>query len=122
MKALVCGLCFDIRALDPTCQWTKCRCGNTEARWLNPHAGTVSVRAKDRSKARVLGMNNDFLIDGVHNSPTGNAAWKLLHRRACNAPGYIFDEGKRGCWACIVQVGETADITWEPEAPEENKA
>jgi hypothetical protein len=123
MKALVCTNCIDIRALEPTGQWTSCRCGTVEARWLDPQKGTVRVRAKDQSKARILGLNNSYLIGGCK-GPTHMEMvaaggqwewWRNLHTEATNAPGYIFDKDKRACWATIVKVGETNDITWEPD-------
>lgn len=131
MKALLCGLCFDIRALEPTGKWTMCRCGNLEARWIDPQRGTVSVRAYDKSSARVIGFNNSFLtaaIQGPSHLDMVEAgghweAWRKLHDVATAAPGYIFDKSMRSCWACVVRVGETGDIKWEPEEkkPEEKK-
>lgn len=123
MKALLCGLCIDIRALDPSGAPTSCRCGNMQARWLDPQRGTVRVRAKDRSAARILGMNNAFLlkaIDGFHHLEMVEAggqweAWRKLHVQSTDAKGYIFDKDKRACWACVVKIGETGDIAWEEE-------
>jgi hypothetical protein len=123
MKALVCTLCLDIRALDPKGAWTACRCGNLEARWLDPDKGTVKVRAKDQSRVRMLGLNNTYLI-GAAKGPTHAEMvtaggqwewWRKLHDDATNAPGYVFDKTKRACWATLVKVGETNDITWETE-------
>lgn len=123
MKALLCAKCFDIRALDPDGAWTPCRCGNMQARWLDPERGTVKVKAKNREHARMIGFNNHFLIKGAlgfehHEMVEAGGqweAWQKLHEKATNAPGYIFDASKRGCWACIVKVNETNDITWEEE-------
>lgn len=125
MKLLFCGYCTDIRSLDPSGAWTTCRCGNTEARWLDPNAGTVKVRARHREHARIIGVNNSFLIKGykgfTHEEMVAAGgqweAWRKLHDQATDAPGYIFDKSKRACWACIVQVNETNDITWEEETP-----
>ncbi len=124
MKALVCGKCFDIRALDPDGAWTVCHCGNTEARWLDPQAGTVRVRAKNRSVARILGVNNRFFLQAVKGLDLDIredewAAWRKLHDEATDAKGYIFDKAFRSCWACIFQVGETGDVKWEEEPPKE---
>ncbi len=124
MKALLCGKCFDVRALDPHGGWTSCHCGNMSARWLDPQAGTVKVKARIRSVARIIGMNNSFLrkaIYGFDHQEMVEAggqweAWRKLHEECTHAPGYIFDESKRACWACIVQVNETRDISWEDEA------
>lgn len=131
MKALLCAKCHDIRALDPTGAWTTCRCGRVSARWIDPHRGTVSVRAaeQDRAYPRILGLNNAFLVpalEGPSHAEMVKAggqweAWRRRHADATNAPGYIFDKDKRACWACIIRVGETSDVSWEPDpepAPE----
>ena len=65
MKALICGACMDIRALEPHGEWTACRCGNVKARWVDPVRGTVKVRAEERGLARILGLNNAFLLKAI---------------------------------------------------------
>jgi hypothetical protein len=119
-KALVCARCFDIRGLHPDGFWVACHCGRVEARWLDPDAGTVRVRG-DRTAARILGLNNRFLVPAAK-GPTHEEMveaggqwewWRALHVKATGAPGYIFDAAKRSCWACIMKVGETNDVTWE---------
>lgn len=114
MKALFCTLCFDIRGLDPDGAWTPCRCGNMAARWIDANKGTVSVKATNRERARILGMNNQMLTAAVNAGSHDDECWKKKHDEATNAKGYIFDKSARDCWACIVRVGETGDITWEP--------
>jgi len=131
-KALLCAKCLDIRGLDPDGAWTTCRCGNMQARWLDPRAGTVRVKAKYPGMARMLGLNNSYLLKGIegfdhHEMVEAGGqweAWRKLHQHATHAKGYIFDESMRACWACIVKVNETGDIQWEeePKAPEEPKA
>lgn len=87
------------------------------ARWIDPQKGTVKVRANDRSLARIVGLNNRFLLAAFdHPHPVTNEDWREAHKEATKAPGYIFDETKRGCWACIVEVGQTNDITWEEDS------
>jgi hypothetical protein len=121
MKALLCGRCFDIRALEPEGAPTQCRCGNVTARWLDPHTGAVRVKANHPRKAFILGLNNRFLyraVRGFNHEELVAAggqweAWRQAHKEATSAPGYIFDEKLRGCWACIVRVNETGDIKWE---------
>lgn len=128
-KALVCAQCLDIRGLDPHCAWTTCRCGACSARWVDPNRGTVSVRAKDKSLPRILGMNNSFLVQAVegfthHQMVAAGGqweAWRKLHDTATNAPGYIFDKQFRSCWACVIMVGETGDVKWEPEEEKSNE-
>ena len=119
MKLLFCGACHDIRALDPEGAWTVCRCGNLEARWLDPHRGTVGVRAMDREVVRIIGVHNGFLSGAFDPSVEkgDNIYWRNLHGIATVAPGYLFDEHKRGCWAAIIKVGETNDVFWETTQP-----
>lgn len=116
MKALLCAKCVDIRALHPEGEWTTCRCGNTSARWVDPNRGTVVVNAIDRDKVRILGMNNQMLTAGLMAGGHDNECWQHLHEIATDAKGFIFDKSMRGCWACILRVGETGDIAWaKPE-------
>ena len=122
-KALVCAKCMDIRGLDPDSEWTTCYCGACSARWVDPLKGTVRVRASDKTLPRILGLNNRFFIQAVrglsHEQMVAAGgqweAWRKLHTDATEAPGYIFDKALRSCWACVIKVGETGDVTWEPE-------
>ncbi len=127
MKALFCGKCFDIRALDPEGEWTVCHCGNVQARWHDPGTGTVRVKARVRSVARIIGFHNGMLRRSI-NGPTEDEvakagdsykAWRQLHDDATNAKGYIFDKSFRGCWACMFEVGATGDVKWDddPQVP-----
>jgi len=123
VKVLLCTLCIDMRALDPDGSWVQCRCGNSGARWLDPEKGSVRCRAKDRSKLRIVGLNNKFLVEGCR-GPTYEDLkvtdrwtwWRKLHDAATKAEGFIFDKDKRACWAAIIKVGDTTDINWEPES------
>jgi len=121
MKVLLCTLCLDIRALDPEGAWTNCRCGNSEARWLDVDTGSVRCRAKDQRGLRIIGMNNMFLLAGSKGPSYADlkvsdrwAWWRKLHETATAIEGLIFDHNKRACWATIMKVGDTPDITWEP--------
>lgn len=114
MKALICCICMDIRGLDPSRKWTTCRCGNVSARWVDTGPGHVEVRAQDKEAVRMLGLNNAFLepalTAGVHDRDC--EAWASLHKLATKAPGFLFDEKWRGCWAVVYSVGETGDTKW----------
>ena len=112
MKVLLCTLCLDIRALDPEGAWTCCRCGNSEARWLDTKVGTVRCRAKDQGKLRIIGMNNKFLIMGCRGPAYED---HKLPDASTVIEGLIFDHDKRACWATILKVGDTPDISWEPQ-------
>ena len=123
MKVLLCTLCLDIRALDPEGAWTECRCGNCSARWSDTSTGSVRCRAKDQSKLRIIGMNNTFLLAGSKGPSYADlklggrwAWWRKLHEAATVAEGLIFDKDKRACWAAILKVGDTNDISWEPDS------
>lgn len=123
MKLLLCGSCNDIRGLDPTGAATFCRCGNIEARWEDPHRGTVRVKAhKDRDSVRFIGLNNSF-IRLVYDAPRhDHQHHKESHNLACDmAQGYLFHKEKRNCWAVVTRVGESNDIRWEDD-PTQNPA
>lgn len=111
MKALLCLSCYDIRGLPPDRTPATCRCGNVTARWENPLTGTVRVQARDRATARILGLNNRMLTSGART----DEEWKVAHWAATQAPGFVFDQAHRNCWAAILRVGETADVDWEEE-------
>lgn len=117
MKALLCGLCFDIRGLAPNLAPVTCSCGNVSARWEDIAAGTVKVRARSRSHARIIGMHNRFLQAAFATaSAPGNLYWRVLHDQIEeSSEGYIFAAEKRACWAAIFEVGETSDVSWEAE-------
>jgi hypothetical protein len=121
MKVLYCCKCGDIRAFNET--FTSCRCGNTEARWVDPRLGTVHVRAREKAYARIIGLNNSMLRKSAELTDSlyidyGHSKWKEFHDEATNAPGYIFDKSLRNCWACIMRVGQTTDIAWSPDQNE----
>jgi hypothetical protein len=35
-----------------------------------------------------------------------------VHEQATDAPGYVFDKSRAGCWAVVVRVGITDDAAW----------
>jgi hypothetical protein len=59
VKALVCGECGDIQALQV--EWRSCKCGNVEGHWTNPLLGTAEFKARRRDRAFILGLNNQLL-------------------------------------------------------------
>jgi hypothetical protein len=121
MKVLFCGNCTDIRAMDPTGAWTACRCGQMQARWEDAQRGLVRVKAELPDLVRIIGMNNGFLRAAFQlqaKSPqlTVDEYWQHKHRIECaEIPDtHLFHNNHRGCWACIIRVGETGDVKWEP--------
>jgi len=120
MKILFCGKCYGMRSfeMDDTGDghhpWTYCDCKQMAARWENPDLGTVQVLSMVPERAFIIGMNNNFLRDAVHRSPMSNEDWQKSHAMATLAPDHVFDAHRRACWACVLQVGTTTDISWHP--------
>jgi hypothetical protein len=110
VKAFVCGKCADVQALQV--EWRTCMCGNTSAHWVNPEAGTAEFRAKDRSKAFLLGLHNGMLIPALRGELARWEDFRTAHEAATDAPGYIFDRSHANCWAVVAGVGRTSDVTW----------
>lgn len=110
MKALVCAACGDIQALQR--EWRTCTCGNTSARWIDPHMGTAEFRGEDRSKCYLLGLNNNLLIPALRGELAMWQDFRAVHEQATEAPGYVFDKKRAGCWAVLVRVGQTNDVGW----------
>jgi hypothetical protein len=109
MKLLFCIRCGDIRAFDAG-EWTLCKCGRMAAKWRDANAGTVHVIADDKSNVRFIGMNNSFLYNAIKGGL--HEDHRNYHEKATQAPGYLFDKSMRNCWACIVKVGDSSDITY----------
>jgi hypothetical protein len=115
MKAIICyGGDGSIHLNSFSTEWTPCSCGNVAAKWLNPMFGTVVVAARDREKVRLLGLHNGYLTAAIAPART-NLSWpeyQELHNDATNAPTYIFDKSRIGCWAAVARVGSTNDVRW----------
>lgn len=116
MKILFCAKCFTMRSFGEN-NWIFCDCRRIAARWIDANKGTVDVLATDKTKAFVIGMNNNFLrgaID-INNRPGLNdLKWQELHNKSTDAQNFLFDKAKRACWACIIKVGESSDVFWNP--------
>lgn len=110
MKALICAKCGDIQALQK--EWRTCQCGNTSARWTNSRLGTAEFKAKDKTRAFLLGLNNRLLSPAIRAELTMWEDFRQVHEEATKAPGYVFDKAKAGCWAVVVQIGTTTDVKW----------
>lgn len=126
MKAIICygGNAGTVHITSFGRTWTSCQCGNVRARWLDERAGTMVADAGDKAKVRLLGMDNRMLIPMM--AGVGAQTWensRLLHDIATNAPGYIFDKARAGCWAVIALIGSTSDTRWAtPEESAEARA
>jgi hypothetical protein len=118
MKVLFCIRCQDIRAFST--EYTPCKCGNMEARWIDPNTGTVMIRARNRDHAKLIGLNNRMLHAMVYLALDGgfdfsSERWRELHDDATAAPGYLFDKSRRNCWAVIIGIGSSNDVKWDPD-------
>jgi hypothetical protein len=115
VKALICGLCGDIQALQ--IEWRSCKCGNVEAHWTNGQLGLAEFRCWDYGTAFLLGLNNTVLAPALRGQLLMNEDWREAHEQATDAPGYIFDKSKKACWAVIVRMGTTADVKRADDTP-----
>lgn len=110
MKALLCGACGDIQALRS--EWRTCECGNTSAHWTDPDAGLAEFRGRDRTLCFLLGLNNQLLIPALLGELGIWEDFRAAHDQATNAPRHVFDKSRAGCWAVVVRVGQTNDVSW----------
>ena len=111
MKAIVCGACGDIRGIRR--EMVTCDCGNIQAVWEDPDAGTVLLRTRDRRTAFILGLNNRLLVPGLRGELAMWEDFREAHEAATDAPGYVFDKARAGCWAALVRAGFSNVVTVE---------
>jgi len=117
VKAVICAIREGVHIHTPGVgKWEICQCGQTGAKWEDPQAGRLIVACRsDRGAVRVLGLNNQYLLPAV----TTAGHWeehRQLHDAATDAPGYVFDKSRAGCWAVVFRVGSTGDTRWATEA------
>lgn len=118
MKLILCGKCFDIRALRDTGPVT-CECGNVTGWWLDPDRGTGRIYAKDRDRAKLVGINNHLILTAFKAYDYSPARWREIHDEICrNSKGYVFHTDQRNCPVAIAGVGSTSDVTWADEPPQ----
>jgi hypothetical protein len=118
VKAVICAISGGVHIHTPgTGTWEICRCGQTGARWENPGAGRLIVACRsDRDMVSVLGLNNQLLLPAVTHRIDGWADYRHWHDHATDAPGYVFDKSRAGCWAVVFRAGSTSDTRWATEA------
>lgn len=118
-KAALCIMCSDILA--PYRDWTQdrrwrwCQCGDTGVRWRDGLRGLIEVSARyGQDYARVIGISNMFLERAVARQMPGGAWWRQLHEQCAEevSPHYLFSKENRNCWALVVRVGESGDVTF----------
>lgn len=118
-KAAVCIACMDIvsprRAWRTDRSWRWCECDHTGVRWRDGDRGLLEVTSlHGPDGVRVLGLNNLFLLEALRTSGEGNDGWRAWHEATCEQvePHYLFHKDKRNCWALIVRVGASGDVTF----------
>lgn len=112
MKAVICAEHGNIHITSFGTLWTSCECGNVRVKWLDPEAGTVVVAARVKERVRMLGLNNRYLISALRNPTMSWENYQDAHSISTDAPGFIFDKTKAGCWAVVMEVGRTSDVRW----------
>lgn len=125
-KAAVCTSCMDIVA--PRRDWRKdrswrwCECEHTGVRWRHGERGLLEVTSRDGIEGvRVLGLNNLFLVPAAGNGVNWqDAQWRTVHEVTCEDAGehYLFGAGRRNCWALVIAVGQTGDVTFISYRPD----
>lgn len=122
-KAALCMHCSDIispyRDWQTNRAWRWCQCQHAATRWADGDRGLVEVTAVHGPDfVRVIGLNNAFLEAAA--SPSGavftTEEWRRLHTACAGvvAPHYLFHKDQRDCWALVVAVGGSGDITFVP--------
>lgn len=124
-KAALCVHCADIvaphRDWRADRSWRWCECEHMGVRWRDGARGLLEVTALHGPEfVRVIGINNSYLQAAVSPNPhTGDAGrtaeqWRALHELACERvePHYLFHRDQRNCWALVVRVGESGDVTF----------
>lgn len=117
MKAVICSYAGGVHIHTPGVdRWEICQCGNAGARWEDPQAGRLIVACRhDRDAVRGLGLNNQLLLPAL---TTRGQAWETFrewHGKATDAPGYVFDKARAGCWAVVFRISSTGDTRWATE-------
>ena len=124
-KAALCVDCFDIvsprRAWQVDRSWRWCECENTAVRWRDGAKGLIEVTSlHGPDGVRVLGLSNLFLERAVQDPQSRGGLmaqdWRELHDACAKhiEPHYLFHADNRACWALVVRVGESGDVTFVP--------
>src|SRR5262249_44985796 len=115
-KALSCSRCTTIRTFLSDGQITTCECGTVKGWWLDAPKGVARLYTESlmgRHFGRIVGFHNQFL-QRAHtlDKPVPDGFHRNMHDRSINAPGYLFDQTRRGCWAVVILPGESSDTRW----------
>ena len=119
MKALVCGRCGDIHALQD--EWRTCKCGAIRAHWVDGERGIAEFDAPAhlRRYGFLLGLHNGVLIPALRGELGMFSDFRAAAEAATDAPNSVFDKGRGNAWAVVVRVGATGDVSWVQEAESE---
>ena len=121
MKAIICVMGgVHIISPDPSSAvWVVCQCGGSAVRWENPEAGKLVVATRDKSKVHGFGLNNSLLRSALSAHGQTWEDYRAWHDTATDAPGYVFDKSRAGCWAVVFAIGSTSDTRWasDEESP-----
>lgn len=117
MKAVICLASGSVHVHTPgVLRWELCQCGCTGAKWDDPEAGTLAVASPLRDKVLGLGLSNALLHPAVTRPGQMWEDYRNWHDAATDAPGYVFDKAKAGCWAVVFRIGSTSDTRWATDA------
>jgi hypothetical protein len=77
------------------------------------------VATRDKSKVHGLGLNNSLLRSALSAHGQTWEDYRAWHDTATDAPGYVFDKSRAGCWAVVFAIGSTSDTRWasDEESP-----
>lgn len=110
MKAVICTTTGGVHIHTPGVgKWEICQCGATGAKWDDPEAGKLAVAARNRGRVLGLGLNNQLLLRAVTAPGQAWEDYRNWHDIATDAPGYVFDKSRAGCWAVVFRIGSTGD-------------
>jgi hypothetical protein len=125
VKALLCGDCGDVQALQM--EWRTCSCGLLSARWRGGSRASAMMgladfwtrHEHDRRHGFVLGLHNGVLEPALRGKLGMFQDFRAAHDAATTAPGYVFDKERAGCWAVPFAVGRTNDVAWCDLGPDD---
>lgn len=118
-KAALCTTCYDIlspyRDWETNRAWRWCQCDHIGVRWLDGARGLIEVTSlHGPDYVRVIGIHNGFLAAAIKHQRLLFEDWRRLHEESTEAVSsdYLFHRDKRNCWALVVRVGESGDVTY----------